>query len=597
MNARNCQLCGKPLSRLRVGGDGDFCSKDHRNQFRLRAGMDRLVEVNKVASLMRRRESARHIPAASLMRPGATERQDMAVAFPQHMDRAPQLVRLNPAAATRPRITAHSGRYLEHAAAAAMAKAGTPRGHERQFAIISGGRLQPHMELRRQAAPVALSAPGPCRLVPTATDVADLPQDFVKLPPDAVRTYLGEGPRTLRRTGRTWVSEAARSQELKTEPARGNALRVSIGLGFRIPQLKQQGTRLDPHLTNTLSAPAGLRTPGSAGSDTGAAVRMLAVAMAEFAAKLPAARAAVRTGSFAACQALGLNGRMLRDMPVGDPLQEAVNWTAGAPRLRTARISQSAAGLARRNGAHLSALRLRPQHLTAKPQEGSSPFVAREDLCVPAVPYCNVLASASTVDGAETEPEAVGPAALTVATKAAEAVRFEENFDAGWDNWVGGVADWKVDIAGVRTGSLALYLPSLELSDYEVEFLARIDTRSVNWVVRAAGADSHMLCTVTAMQGGQLEFSRALVEGGTAETAVRSATLVPGRPHKTFTVRMSVTGPVFSITIDGKTIDTWVDDRLATGGIGFMGAADDRARLYWLRVSSQSASSKEHKLQ
>jgi len=75
MNPRTCQLCGRPLSRLRVGSDGDFCSKDHRNQFRLRAGMDRLVEVNKVASLMRRRESARQIPALDLLCGGALDRR------------------------------------------------------------------------------------------------------------------------------------------------------------------------------------------------------------------------------------------------------------------------------------------------------------------------------------------------------------------------------------------------------------------------------------------------------------------------------------------------------------------------------------------
>lgn len=61
MNARTCQLCGKPLSRFAVGSGGDFCSREHRNQYRLRLGMDRLMEANKVASLMRRRENAKHI--------------------------------------------------------------------------------------------------------------------------------------------------------------------------------------------------------------------------------------------------------------------------------------------------------------------------------------------------------------------------------------------------------------------------------------------------------------------------------------------------------------------------------------------------------
>lgn len=61
MSARACQLCGKPLSRIRVGTDGEFCSREHRNQFRLRQGMDRLMEANNVASLMRRRERPKNI--------------------------------------------------------------------------------------------------------------------------------------------------------------------------------------------------------------------------------------------------------------------------------------------------------------------------------------------------------------------------------------------------------------------------------------------------------------------------------------------------------------------------------------------------------
>src|ERR1017187_1736170 len=72
MNGRTCQLCGKALSRFTGGSGGDFCSREHRNQFRLRLGMDRLLEANKVASLMRRRENAKAIPAAQLASDCAT---------------------------------------------------------------------------------------------------------------------------------------------------------------------------------------------------------------------------------------------------------------------------------------------------------------------------------------------------------------------------------------------------------------------------------------------------------------------------------------------------------------------------------------------
>ncbi|MDE3166648.1 MAG: hypothetical protein KGN36_12655, partial [Acidobacteriota bacterium] len=178
-----------------------------------------------------------------------------------------------------------------------------------------------------------------------------------------------------------------------------------------------------------------------------------------------------------------------------------------------------------------------------------------------------------------------------------ETARYEEHFDSGWDNWVGGVADWKVDVAGVRTGSLALYLPTLDLEDYDLEFLTRIDTRTVNWAVHAANANSHLRCTISAVEGGLLEFSRAVVRDGQGETAVTSTVLAPGKPRRTFTVRMNIAGPVHSISIDGKTIDTWVDDRLATGGIGFMSEPDDRARLYWVRVSSPGTVSKEQRIQ
>jgi hypothetical protein len=126
------------------------------------------------------------------------------------------------------------------------------------------------------------------------------------------------------------------------------------------------------------------------------------------------------------------------------------------------------------------------------------------------------------------------------------------------------------------------------MRDYDLEFLARIDSRSVNWVVRAAGRDTYLQCTITAVEGGKLEFSRAAVNGGVAEAAVTASQRATGKPRTAMTVRMSVAGPVFSVGIDGKTIDSWVDDRLASGGIGFVGVPEDRARLYWVRVHSPS---------
>src|SRR3954471_23819183 len=70
MAAKTCLLCGKPLSRMFAGTGEEFCSREHRNQYRLRRGMDRLAEASKVASVMRRREIPRQIPTESLRSKG-----------------------------------------------------------------------------------------------------------------------------------------------------------------------------------------------------------------------------------------------------------------------------------------------------------------------------------------------------------------------------------------------------------------------------------------------------------------------------------------------------------------------------------------------
>jgi hypothetical protein len=57
MSAKTCLHCGKTLVFIRVGAGGDFCSREHRNQYQLRRGMDCLAEANKVATLARRRET------------------------------------------------------------------------------------------------------------------------------------------------------------------------------------------------------------------------------------------------------------------------------------------------------------------------------------------------------------------------------------------------------------------------------------------------------------------------------------------------------------------------------------------------------------
>jgi hypothetical protein len=50
-------------------------------------------------------------------------------------------------------------------------------------------------------------------------------------------------------------------------------------------------------------------------------------------------------------------------------------------------------------------------------------------------------------------------------------------------------------------------------------------------------------------------------------------------------VDVDVQGNKLVTSIDGQLVDTWIDDTLAAGGIGFFSEAGERARLYWMTIS------------
>ena len=169
----------------------------------------------------------------------------------------------------------------------------------------------------------------------------------------------------------------------------------------------------------------------------------------------------------------------------------------------------------------------------------------------------------------------------------------EEHFDAGLRNWLGGTDDWKVDVAGVRAGSLALYSPSLDIPNYLLEFLTRIESRGVTWVFRAAGFSDYYQATLALVAGGGYELRRHAVIGGAAEPP--TVLSVPAPVGKTaVTIRTRVSGDEFTVSLDGQVLETWTDARLPAGGIGFIGAPEDRARLYWVRVTPTGHPIKEY---
>lgn len=225
MSARTCQLCGKPLGRIRVGAGEDFCSREHRNQYRLRQGMDRLHEANKVASVMRRREQLRPLASPQPGGPATAGRRGF---FTASFSSAP-----HPAAAPgavvgppRPRAFLGAGRFLQPHAVAGPDTAAKPAAH-RRFPARPGER----MALRFRLSARVPQAPG--ARMRLARGPESRRREFSRLPSPGLQIQWSRRSRAPRQPALPLDATRLRGLGAEMAAARGNALRVSLAFAFR----------------------------------------------------------------------------------------------------------------------------------------------------------------------------------------------------------------------------------------------------------------------------------------------------------------------------------------------------------------------------
>ena len=207
-----------------MGGGEEFCSREHRTQYRLRRGMDRLQEANKVASLMRRRENPKPIavsPVAEMIWRG----------YFQPMPDTTQAVRL-PARTGLGRLIPG----LPAAGYAALRPAGGPRRTERRGAQ---GPMQPgaaqNMALPRIRAHASCGVPqAQAALPPAAAPVREAARRHENPPRGDVRSKVIP-PKVANLRARTDGAAAAAFREVRLQLREGMRLRVSRAVGFRVP--------------------------------------------------------------------------------------------------------------------------------------------------------------------------------------------------------------------------------------------------------------------------------------------------------------------------------------------------------------------------
>jgi hypothetical protein len=174
------------------------------------------------------------------------------------------------------------------------------------------------------------------------------------------------------------------------------------------------------------------------------------------------------------------------------------------------------------------------------------------------------------------------------------AVGLDEDFRQGLDDWAspgGEATEWSFDANGfVRPGTLALYSPSLPLTDYQAQFLAIIDKKALSWVVRAADFDNYYVVKLVVLKPGPLTtlgLTRYAVINGQAQNRVDSAVPLTARPDMIYRVRMDVHDDSFALMLQGQMVDAWSEPRLKRGGIGFFSARGEVSRVRWVQVTHQ----------
>ena len=174
------------------------------------------------------------------------------------------------------------------------------------------------------------------------------------------------------------------------------------------------------------------------------------------------------------------------------------------------------------------------------------------------------------------------------------AVAYADDFRSGLDAWESRsnlTRSWSYDAAGfVRPGPLAIFKPTVDLSDYRFEFLAEIDQKAMGWAFRAEDLNNYYAMKFVVVKPGPLPLIRMVryaVINGKEGPHVEKPLPLTVRPDMLYRIQVNARGGDFTIMAQGQVVDFWTDNRLPHGGVGFFCNRGERARLSWVEVSHQ----------
>ncbi len=167
-------------------------------------------------------------------------------------------------------------------------------------------------------------------------------------------------------------------------------------------------------------------------------------------------------------------------------------------------------------------------------------------------------------------PTPVDPAPQIVEGPALAAV------DSGW------ITDWGAEPGVRREHTISVLKPSLNLSDYRVEFQAQIDNKALGWVYRAQDEKNYYVNKLEIVKPGlnpQIALVRFAVINGQEQPRAQFPLNMEVHLDTLYKIRFDAVGDRFTTYVQDQKVDEWTDDRLKMGGIGLYNEHGERMSL------------------
>ncbi len=183
---------------------------------------------------------------------------------------------------------------------------------------------------------------------------------------------------------------------------------------------------------------------------------------------------------------------------------------------------------------------------------------------------------------------------LRSAIRSRAVLMVEDDFRSGLNGWTfpgGWSQDWSYDQAGfLRPGKIGFLQDSMKLVNYRLELMGQIERKSLSWAFRAKDEKNYYVAKLTVSRPGPLPMVDLVhypVNNGREGAKIRVALPFSVRNDTLYQVEMSVRGDQFRASVNGHVVDSWSDNTLLAGGVGFVTGRGEASRVRWIRVSDR----------